>query len=361
MDKQDEKQTQKKDFLFIFVFVFLILLVIFFNFLTDPYYILRDATIKGFNNVKTHKYSNKRTIIYSDIKLNSKKKDTAFTGNCVLSHYGSGLDNVAFFTIPVTKVEEIAKIIMFIRKKAPNIKKIYWGMHYDDFWNAKNDVVNDNLPENSNSYFTFQDFINLFFSYNTTKYSIETVRDSLKNKGNNTIYVYPYREIAKKKYNGDFSYEELDKIKEVKDFADKNGIELIIYYSPIHISKKIDLYEKEMWQSNQELKRQLVKIMPFYDYSFQNEYNSTPIDENNFNFIDNIHPSNTYNNLIVNDLLSKNKKIGTLVTKGNVELYLKKDTEELQNYMIKNKNLVENIKNAKFDDANISIIRKDSV
>ena len=116
-----------------------------------------------------------------------------------------------------------------------------------------------------------------------------------------------------------------------------------------------------MWQSNQDLKRQLVKIMPFYDYSFQNEYNSTPIDENNLNFIDNIHPSNTYNNLIVNDLLSKSKKIGTLVTKDNVELYLKKDTEELKNYMIQNKNLVENIKNAKFDDANIAIIRKDSV
>ena len=230
-------EEKRNDFIIILFILGLIVLVALFNYIVDPYYILRDTTIKGFNNVKTHKYSNKRTIIYSDIKLNSKNKDTAFTGNCVLSHYGSGLDNVAFFTIPVTKVDEIAKIIMFINKETPNIKKIYWGMHYDDFWNSKNDIVNDNLPENSNSSFTFQDFINLFFSYNTTKYSIETVRDSLKNKGNNTIYVYPYREIAKKKYNGDFSYEELDNIKNVKDFADKNGIELIIYYSPIHIKE----------------------------------------------------------------------------------------------------------------------------
>ncbi len=362
MKNNNNNDTNKhKDILFIFIFVLLIALIVTFNYIVDPYYIFRDSTINSFNNVKTHKYSNKRTIIYSDIKLNSKNKDIAFTGNCLLSHYGMGLDNVAFFTIPVAKVDEVAQVIYNINKLAPNIKKIYWGLFYDDFWNDKNDEVKDTLLSLPHNFFDFQDFINLFFSYNTTKYSLVTVRDSIKNHGKDIIYVYPYREIAKKVYNNNFSLEHLNKIKEVKDFADKNNIELVIYYSPIHITKKIHLYEKGQWKTNQELKRKLAQITPFYDYSFANDYNSTPLDENNFNFVDNIHPSNTYNNLIVNDLLSDNKKIGTYVTKENIESYLNKDTLMLENYIKDNNDLVEKIKNVKYLDADIKIRRNDAV
>lgn len=360
MLEQDNKNV-RNDFLFISVFIFLILIVILLNFTVDPYYILRDSTIKGFNNVKTHKYSNKRTIVYSDIKLNKRNKDIAFTGNCLLSHYGMGLDNIAFFTIPVAKVDEVAQVIYTINKLAPEIKKIYWGMFYDDFWNDKNDEVSDILPKLNDNFFDFQDFINLFFSYNTTKYSIETIRDSVKNKGQDIIYVYPYREIAKKNYNNNFNFDNLNKIKQVKEFAAKNNIELVIYYSPIHITKKIHLYEKGLWDSHQELKRELAQITSFYDYSFVNEYNTTALDKNNFNFIDNIHPSNTYNNLIVNDLLNKEKTIGTFITKENVEEYLKKDTKQLQDYINKNKELTQRIKNVKIEDAQIAIRRSDAV
>ena len=293
MTKKNGKNPHN-DILFVIILVGLILSIALFNFFVDPYYIFRDSAVTGLNNVKTHKYSNKRTIIYSDIKLNSKNKDIAFTGNCLLSHYGSGLDNVVFFTIPMAKVYEISEVIKSIHTLAPNIKKIYWGMFYDDFWNDKNNEVNDTLPQLTDKFFNFQDFINLFFSYNTTKFSVETIRDSVKNKGQDIIYVYPYREIAKKHYDTEFNFDSLKTVKDIKQYADENNIELVIYYSPIHITKKIHIYEKGMWNSNQELKRKLAEITPFYDYSFANEYNTTALDENNFNFVDNIHPSNTY-------------------------------------------------------------------
>ena len=109
------------------------------------------------------------------------------------------------------------------------------------------------------------------------------------------------------------------------------------------------------------MKRKLAEIIPFYDYSFENKYNTTPIDENNMNFIDNIHPSNTYNNLIVFDLLSDNKKIGTYITKDNIENYLKKDTENLKTYIEKNPQISKKIKNVKKEDADISVRRKNAV
>lgn len=359
--ENENNLEKRRDILFLVLLLIFIILIGLFNYIIDPYYIFRDSTIKGINNVKTHKYSNKRTIIYSDIKINSNNKDTAFTGNCLLSHYGSGLDNVAFFTVPVAKVEEVSNIIKNIHKIAPEIKTIYWGLFYDDFWNDKNDEVNDTLPILETKKINLDDIINLFFSYNTTKYSIETLRDSIKNKGQDIIYVYPYREIAKKTYNKKFSFDSLNNIKEIKEFADQNNIKLIIYYSPIHISKKVHIYSKGLWDSNQELKRKLAEITPFYDYSFQNEYNMSPLDEYNMNFIDNIHPSNTYNNLIVFDLLSNTKKIGTYITKENIENYIKIDNENLKNYIKENPQISEKIKNVKKEDADISVRRKNAV
>ena len=244
---------------------------------------------------------------------------------------------------------------------SPDIKTIYWGLFYDDFWNTKNDEVNDLLPSLDKKMVTLQDFINLFFSWNTTKYSIETLRDSIKNGGKDIIYVYPYREIAKKTYNKEFTYESLDTVKEMVDYAKKNNINLVIYYSPIHVSKKVHIWEKGMWESNQELKRKLAQITPFYDYSLFNDFNYAPLDENNFDFIDNIHPTNSYNNKIVYDLLADDKKIAKLVTSENVEKYLISDTEQLKDYIKSNQEICEKIKNVKREDAEVAIRRTDVI
>ena len=91
--------------------------------------------------------------------------------------------------------------------------------------------------------------------------------------------------IAKKTYDGDISFKQLENIKDIVEFAKEKGIEVIFYYSPIHVSKKIHIYTKNEWDSHQELKRQLAQIISFYDYSLFNEYNQKPLDENSVYFI----------------------------------------------------------------------------
>ena len=340
----------RKDILFVILLFVFILLVVLFNFVVDPYYVFRDSTIKGFNNVKTHKYSSKRTVLYSQMKMDSKNKDIAFTGNCLLSHYGFGLENVAFFTIPVARVTEVSEIIKNIPSINPNIKTIYWGVFMDDFLNLDSDEYSDYLPKLDTPRFTLQDFINLFFSWNTTKYSIETVIDSIKDKGQDIVYIYPYREIAKKEYNKEYSTETVNHIQKTIDFAKQNDIELIIYYSPIHVSKKIHIYTKGKWKLYQNIKRELVKITPLYDYSFFSEYNDKPLDENSKYFIDNIHPTNIYNNIVVNDLLSEEKRLATILTMENIEQLLEEDTKKIEIFVKSKKRITEKLKNVKIDD-----------
>ena len=199
------------------------------------------------------------------------------------------------------------------------------------------------------------DLINLFFSWNTTKYSIETVINSVKNKGRNIVYIYPYREIAKKHYEKEFSFDFMSKIAEIYKYAKSNEIELIIYYSAMNISKKIHMMEKGIWDENIEFKKRLAQITPFYDYSFSNKYNLQPLDENSIYYVDNIHPTKLYNDMLVNDLLSDKKEIGVLVTKDNVDKYNEEDTLKLQEYINSHSELTEKIKNVKTEDANIRI------
>lgn len=353
---QDNKNLNKKtDYLFI-VFLFLLIFgIALFNFIVDPYYILRNSVIAGFNDIKTHKYTNKRTIIYSDIKITNKGKDTAFTGNCLLSHYGEGLENVAFYTITVAEIDEIERIIKNIHKIAPQIKKIYWGIFFDDLYYK--DEVFDSLNQSENKNIGLDDLITLFFSWNTTKYSIETVRDSIKNKNNkqNISYIYPYREIAKKHYDKAFSFDIMSKINNIYNYTKANDIELTIYYSPMHITKKMHMYSKGIWDTNLEVKKRLAQISPFYDYSLSNQYNTQPLDENSINFIDNVHTSTDYNDMIVNDLLSDNKQIGILITKDNVDEYNKQDTQQLKDYINSHKNLADKIQSVTPEDYNVKI------
>lgn len=357
-EQTNNKSIVKNDVLFVIILITFILFIVAFNFIVDPYYIFRNSTIKGFNNVKIHRYTNRRTILYADVKLNSKNKDTAFTGNCILFHNSDDFKNTVFYTLPIVKINEISDIIKNVHKIAPNIKKIYLGIYFDDFWNFNK--VFDPLISPNSKFLTYKDLINILFSFNTTKYSIETVTNSIKNNENDTLYIYPFREIANKTYDKDFNFNELTGIKEVKEFAEKNNIELVIYYSPIHITKKIHIYEKGMWESNQELKRELAKIAPFYDYSFSNIYNTNPLDENNDYFIDNIHPSAIYNHIIISDLLSNKKEIGTLINNDNIENYLKEDTKQLEEYILSNPILSNKIKNIKPEDANIRIMKNNA-
>ncbi|MBQ4123514.1 hypothetical protein IJD44_07350 [bacterium] len=348
--QEDKKENKVTDFLFIVFFLFLIFGISMFNFIVDPYHIFRKSTIEGFNNIKTHKYSNKRTMVIPHIKISHKNKDIAFVGNCLLSHYSEGLDNIAFYTITVAETDEIATIIKNIHEIAPNIKKIYWGIFFDDLYYK--DAVFDSLEKNESPNLQLNDLINLFFSWNTTKYSIETVKDSIKNKGDKSQYIYLYREIAPRHYEKAFDNSIIDKIKNIYNYTKENNIELVLYYSPMHITKKMDMYLKNIWDTNIRVKKEIAQIVPFYDYSLANTYNTQPLDETSIYFVDNIHPTEMYNDMVVNDLLAETKQQGILITKDNVDKYNSLDTAQLKAYMKKHKELTNKIKQVKPEDIN---------
>ena len=349
------KNNQRNDILFVLMFILLVGVVALFNYFADPYQILNAPVIKGFNDNKIHKLTNKRTIIYSDIKLNSKNKTKAFVGNCLLEQNKELPNDVAFFTIPVVKTEEVFDVIQNIHLNAPQIKTIYWGMYFDDLYNAQNDNFGEKFAYSDEKNINIHDCINLFFSFNTTKYSIETVLASFQNKNNNDVLIYPYKELANKEYSRDLDFHELEKVKKAVLYAKENDINLILYYSPIHITKKVHIYLSGRWETWKKLKRELANITPYYDYSLCNDFNSTLLDENNANYVDSIHLQKDFEMLIINDLLFGDFKLGTYVSPQNVDELSLKDEKCIKAFIHQNPKLCEKINHLQKSDRQIFV------
>lgn len=111
-----EDNKKRQDLLFLILLIFFIGVVALFNYSVDPYNVTKAKIINGFNDNKIHKLTNKRSNIYADIKLNKKNKDKAFVGNCLLSETNDTPNNIAFFSIPVVKMEVfILRLLILIQ------------------------------------------------------------------------------------------------------------------------------------------------------------------------------------------------------------------------------------------------------
>ena len=296
------KFNKIRDLIFIILLLVAIIFIMIFNYTVDAYQIFRKTSVIGFNNIKIHKLSSKRSILYPEIKWNKNNKNIAFVGSCLLDNYGLNIDNVLYATIPMVTTKEIYEVIQNIHKIAPNIKNFYIGLAYDELWNDTNREITDTLPNLESEKLTYKDIVTLFFSWNTTKYSIETLKESIKNKGEQILYIYPFKEIAKKEYKKDLPNTPFEELKKIVNYAKLNNLDITVYYSPIHVSKKVHIYEKSQWQNNLSFKRKLADIIPFYDYSLFNEYNAFPLDEKSRYFVDNLHITKKYNNIVEKDI-----------------------------------------------------------
>lgn len=358
---EESKRSQKyKNFYFVVVLVLSFFLIILFNYFVDPFDIFKTKTFKGVNNIKIYKLTNKRSAIWTDMKLNGKGKKVVFTGNCLLSYGAEEMEDVAFFNLTVAKVHEVLELFKVIPEVAPDVKKVYVGMFFDDFWETKNDEVQDVLKP-YNKYYSVDDFVNYLFSYNTTKYSVDTLLKSIEQKGEDIVYVYPYRELVDVHYKDSYNKSSFDDLEKMVKIAKKNNIEIVFYYSPIHVSKKVSIYEKGLWDVNNEIKRKLAKIAPFYDYSISNNYNQDDLDENSKYFVDSLHPTKKLQEEIVKELVSDDEKIGVLVTEKNVDEILDKDTNHLKRYMKQHPATVQKISNLKAEDKKVKIRQKNVI
>ncbi|MBP2660155.1 MAG: hypothetical protein H6Q69_3187 [Firmicutes bacterium] len=109
-------------------------------------------------------------------------------------------------------------------------------------------------------------------------------------------------------------------LREIKNIAEENHIELIVFINPIHKTTYLDTNQDEF----DEFKRELATITDYYDFSGLNE-----ITTNNYNYYETSHYRPFVGDRILERILDEEKHnreetFGVYVTKNNVEQHIQK-------------------------------------
>lgn len=115
-----------------------------------------------------------------------------------------------------------------------------------------------------------------------------------------------YEQYGKWKY----PMKEHERLKEVGEYCENNGIELIIIIAPHHVDFQEKVGEFNLNNEQEEFKRDLVKIAKTFDFDFASE-----LTKNKANFRDPLHVTEEVENSIIDEVLSGKMKFGKLLLK----------------------------------------------
>ena len=118
-------------------------------------------------------------------------------------------------------------------------------------------------------------------------------------------------------YTGNRIVETIKSIKEIKELALKNNIDLIVFINPIHKTTYLDNDLKEF----NEFKRQLIKITNYYDFSGLND-----ITTNNYNYYETSHYRPLVGDMMLDVMFNKphstKENFGIYVTPKNIDKHI---------------------------------------
>ncbi len=128
----------------------------------------------------------------------------------------------------------------------------------------------------------------------------------------------------------DYQYEQLEELKKIYSLCVQNNIKFELFIIPEYI----EVYNLIDLKKFNDIKRKIVQITPFYDFTGVND-----ITVNKFNFIDPFHVNNWTSKLIIDRLFYENKNeepsirgFGVYVTQRNVDKHIKNLENEINNY-----------------------------
>ncbi|NEP42673.1 MAG: hypothetical protein F6K35_27010 [Okeania sp. SIO2H7] len=186
------------------------------------------------------------------------------------------------------------------------------------------------------------EFLQINFSIDTLIESIETIASNNsgvlynyydENGLRNTEYLSDRKftawlggQVNRKEYEiNRFALENLQLIKEI---CQKNNIQLIAFITPPHASHVEAVYIGGFGHVIEEMKREIVKIMPVWDFYDYNSITTEPLDSVT-NYRDSSHMTTEVGDLILSRILQKSEKkvpldFGIKISPDNIESELAK-------------------------------------
>lgn len=349
-----------------------------FNVALDPYGVFDSPIVTGINQSKPRKGNNDRLFKATDI-IRIKPATLLFGSSRVrqgLDPTYEGLkDKQPAYNLGLNGANpyEQLRYLQHAIANNKNLKTVILGIDFFMF-NAYNEnqpgFTEDRLEKQSIS---LQDTMNVVFSIDALSSSLETLdssRNTQNKQGESLKGFMPYKDIDRSQKLTDWRFvnsyqvyfKNHDKFKlseqyiaDFKTFVEtckQHGITLKVYISPSHATDNEAIRATGHWSTQEKWKREIVKIVPVWDFSGYNSITSEPIKAGMKNYADSSHYLENIGNLILNRVLnyqtkSLPKDFGVLIKPENIESHLAKIRTDRENWLIKNSKeakLVENIK-----------------
>lgn len=347
-----------------------------FNVAIDPYGVFNSREIVGINQAKPEKLKNMR--LFKAVDITRIKPVTVFIGSSRTEYglepkHSALIDSQPAYNLGLGAATpyEMFHYLQHAIANQPKIQLVVIGL--DEFMFNALSVEGTGFSKTrlEKKHLTIQDLINTTFSFTALTASRKTLEYSQKypyyksyspegrlnlrpidrNGGateyrfanNISVYfrVYPEYKISQRY---------LSYLAKIINLCQEKKIETKVFISPSHAARWEIIHAARHWQTYEQLKRELVKLTPIWDFSGYNSITTETISNNMKNYIDDSHYRKEIGDLVLNRLLSYQEEkvpddFGILLTVNNIETHLAKIRADRQLWLSNNPQEVELVRN----------------
>jgi hypothetical protein len=344
------------------------LLILGLNWFINPYGVTNSPKIKGVNWYKTG--TKDATRLYKAVDLTRQNAKTILLGSSRTltginpDHPGLKLyQSVYNLGITGGNIYEQRRYLEYALTNQPNLEMVILGIDLwtiSVFYKGTKDFSEDRLNRKG---LNLIDFWEINYSLNTLNKSRDTVIKNLDGKTysyQNDKGLAVIQNLQDKKFGrwlpGQVNKEEykisqiaLDNLKLIKEICQENNIKLIAFITPPHASQVEAIYIAGFGNVTEQMKREIVKIMPVWDFYGYNSITTEAMD-NVKNYWDSSHYYLEVGDLILSRILGYQEQtvpadFGIMITPDNIEFEIAKMQANRENWGKQNTKTIEYLQN----------------
>jgi hypothetical protein len=339
-----------------------VLSAFFFNILIDRYDILGVPKIPGFNQSKL--YKDHQIRLFKAVDITKIKPRTILMGSSraelgLNPYHPALLEILPAYNLGMNRanMSEIKSYFFHALSNQPKLKRVIIGLDFFSFSGSLNNAPDFTEERLNIDRLSFRDFlkVNLILPFNDIKSIVNSSRSIKKplepyglNGMRNTDFILDLKR-KRKQNNTEFfqssligyflgddfyrnytlSQEKLNDLRAIIETCKNQDIQLILFISPSYATQWEAIRDTGNWSKFEELKREIAKMISYWDFSGYNSITSEFFREDMQYYLDSSHYSKKTGDLVLNRILNHHidtvpSDFGVLVNNNNVELHLGK-------------------------------------
>lgn len=351
-----------------------------FNIFIDPYGAISSPIFPGINKLKPEQ--DEQAQLFKALDIMRLKPTTVFIGSSTVmrglepTHPGL-LDDPNAYNLGTfaAHIDDVTRYLKYTIANQPKFKRVVIGIDFFMF-NGSSKGELGLIKSRQEPIFSMQNLLDVIFSLKALEASKLTVVSNLQNsdvtpyfvKGRRTYNPYlseqprmldRFKLVIRGYFTNPAFYKDyrltsslLTELRTINDICKQHNLEVKVFISPVHAAQLEAIRVAGLWPVFEQWKREVVQVMPVWDFSNYDTIATEPISDEMKNFIDSAHYRKEVGDLVLNRLLDYHQQsvpndFGVLITPANIESHLAKNRSGHEVWAKKNPNVVKLVQDIK--------------